>query len=243
MSEGKLKKYLKRPLPPIIGNKILTPVILTDSKGFGLWDQVSTQVELEIRWWCKSSRTSQKGFTWLQQNIAQNIERIGNIHLYVWLGTCDLTTYDSKFISITSEQNIIQQITDIYQQIVEFLKSYPGCKITFLEIPPYSIIDFNSYKKHDNPSSFKNQDEQLLKNVQELNNNIRYINSTLDTSSPNFAKDINHHHQEKTSKSKKLTLRDNYMFKLYRDGIHPKPTLSKVWLKKLATQIQRQCWG
>ncbi|CAG2200710.1 unnamed protein product [Mytilus edulis] len=110
MSEGKLKKYLKRPLPPIIGNKLLTPVILTDSKGFGLWDQVSTQVELEIRWWCKSSRTSQKGFTWLQQNIAQNIERIGNIHLYVWLGTCDLTTMT---VNLYLSQTAIKQIADI----------------------------------------------------------------------------------------------------------------------------------
>ncbi|VDI59864.1 Hypothetical predicted protein [Mytilus galloprovincialis] len=102
MSEGKLKKYLKIPLPPIIGKKLLTP----DSKGFGLWDQVSTQIELEIRWWCKSARTSQKDFTWLQQNIAQNIERIGNIHLYVWLGTCDLTTMTELTNVSTHPENI-----------------------------------------------------------------------------------------------------------------------------------------
>ncbi|CAC5400428.1 unnamed protein product [Mytilus coruscus] len=241
MSERKLQKYSKRPLPSIIGTKTHTPVVLTDSKGFNLWDQVSNQIELEIRWWCKSSRTSVKGYDWLKQN--QQIGRLDNIHLYVWLGTCDLTNYDGKFISLSTEENKIQQITDTFQEIIELLKPYPACKITFLEIPPYSILDFNAYKKHDNPSTFKHQEEQLIKKVEELNSSIRYINSTLDTFSQNFAVDISHHHQEKTSKSKKLTIRDKYFFDLYRHGIHPKQTLSKVWLRKLANQLQKQCWG
>ena len=32
VSKRKLQKYLEKSLPPIVGNKQLTPVILTDSK-------------------------------------------------------------------------------------------------------------------------------------------------------------------------------------------------------------------
>jgi len=243
MSERKLKKYLKRTLPPIIGDKLLTPVVLTDSKGYNLKDQASTPQELEIGWWCKPSRTTKKGLDWLQNNLAQEIGRLDNIHLYVWLGTCDLTDHDGQFISLSSKENIVQEITDTYQEIIDLIKSYPACRITFLEIPPYSIINFNHHYSHQNPSSFKLQEEQLIQKVEELNNNIRSINSNLDTFSPNFAVDISHHHQEKSSKSKKLTSRDKYYFDFYRDGVHPAKLLAEVWLKKLTSQIQRQCWG
>ena len=75
MSERKLKKYLKRTLPPIIGDKLLTPVVLTDSKGYNLKNQASTPHELEILWWCQPSRTTKKGLDWLQNNLAQEIGR------------------------------------------------------------------------------------------------------------------------------------------------------------------------
>ncbi|CAC5365242.1 unnamed protein product [Mytilus coruscus] len=161
--------------------------------------------------------------------MAQQINRIGNIHLYIWLGTCDLKKYDDKFISLSTEQNIIQQTTD--SEIVEFLKSYPGCKVTFLEIQPYSITVINGYKNtNENPLSFKNQEEHLIKNVEELNNNIRYINSTLDTSSPNFAIDINHHPQEKTSKSKT----NNHQRQLHVQTLQGRKSPKTDVIKKLA---------
>jgi hypothetical protein len=58
-----------------------------------------------------------------------------------------------------------------------------------------------------------------------------------------FGADVSHHHSEKTSKSKKITLRDNYLFNLYLDGIHPDENLSKslaecqftgrIWFQKI----------
>jgi lysophospholipase L1-like esterase len=60
--------------------------------------------------------------------------------------------------------------------------------------------------------------------------------------SPNFANDISNLH-EKTFKSKKITLRDNYQFDMYFDGIHPTTDLARVWLKKIALQIQKDRWG
>jgi len=123
------------------------------------------------------------------------------------------------------------------------MKAYPACKITFFEIPPYSIIDFNSHRKHGDPASVKKQEKELLKTIQEVNGYIRQQNQSLHTFSPQFATDITHHHNEKASKSKKITLRDNYQFDLYFDGIHPTIDLARVWLKKIALQIQKDFWG
>jgi hypothetical protein len=41
------------------------------------------------------------------------------------------------------------------------MKVYPACKITFFEIPPYSIIDFNAHRQNSDPASFKKQEEEL----------------------------------------------------------------------------------
>ena len=243
MSERKLQKYLKRSLPPVIGNKTLTPIVLTDSKGRYLHDFCHTEVELEIRWRYKSGRTSHEGLKWLRDNLNSEIGRLDNIHLYIWLGTCDLTNYNGQFISLSTDEGIIPYIIAQYQEIINLFKQYPACKITFFEIPPYSIIDFNKTRGHQNPSSYKKDEELLLQKVDELNNHIRYINSTLNTFSPNLSVDLSQHHQSKTSKQHKLTLRDNYMFQLYKDGIHPLPTLAKVWLRKIALHIQKDCWS
>jgi len=86
------------------------------------------------------------------------------------------------------------------------MKVYPACKITFFEILPYSIIDFNSHRQNSDPASFKKQEEELLKTFHEINGYIRQQNQSLHTLSPNFAADISHHHNEKISKSKKITL-------------------------------------
>lgn len=148
MSKWKLKKYLIRTLSPIIGEKLLTPVVLTDSKGYNLKDQASTPHELEIGWWCQPSLTTKKGLDWLQNNLAQEIGRLDNIHLCVWLGNCELTDHDGQFISLSSKENIVQEITDTYQEIIDLIKPYPACRITFLEIPPYLIIHYNHYYSH-----------------------------------------------------------------------------------------------
>jgi len=45
MTERKLQKYLNKALPPVVGSKTLTPVILTDSKAKYLIKHCSSTVQ------------------------------------------------------------------------------------------------------------------------------------------------------------------------------------------------------
>ena len=106
----------------------------------------------------------------------------------------------------------------------------------------FSIYEWNKYNGCPELCPYKKQDDQLIENLYQLNTQIRDLNQTLNTVSPVFSVDISHN-QSKNSKSKKTTPRDQYNFLLYRDGIHPPEQLAKVWLKKVALQIQDDCWG
>jgi hypothetical protein len=114
-------------------------------------------------------------------------------------------------------------VVNNYQEIVKLLKIYPECKLTFLEIPPYSIHSWNLYQKHPDVDQFKSDDDILLKQIQELNDHIRYINRTLGTRTPNFSTDIQHRNKNSQKKS-----RNQYNVQLYKDGIHPTTNLAKV---------------
>lgn len=243
MSENKLRKYLRKPLPPVLGTQTLTPVILTDSKAKYLKGYSSTYIEKQIKWRYKSGQTSSQGYNWLLSNIDRLTGHLDNIHLYIWLGTCDLTDYNGTYITLSDDKDKPKKLIDALQNFITLLKTYPACKITIFEIPPYSIIDFNTSRGHSDPSIFKQQEEELLAKIHDINSQIRQINESLNTFSPNFAVDISHNHNAKTSKSKKITLRDKYLFNLYLDGIHPNTELGRVWLKKIAVHIQRDCWG
>lgn len=243
MSKRKLCKYLEKPVPPIEGHKQLTPLVLTDSKAKYLIEHCTTEVQSQIRWRFRSGQTTQQGFEYLQKNIDRDIGHLDNIHIYIWLGTCDLTDYDGTYINLSSEDDIVSTLTAKFRKFIDLLNPYPACRITFLEIPPYSILEFNKTRKHEHYSSFKDQDNQLLQSISKVNEHIREINQSLNTFSPNFGVDVSHHHTVATSKSKKLTLRDQYYFDLYEDGVHPKTELAQVWLKKISLQIQKDCWS
>jgi hypothetical protein len=88
----------------------------------------------------------------------------------------------------------------------------------------------------------KKTDDTLIDQIHKLNSAIRNLNSELEVFSPNFSVDLNHHH-DKHSKSKKITIKDQYNFTLLKDGIHAVGNLANVWLIKLASQVQDDCWG
>ena len=91
--------------------------------------------------------------------------------MYVWIGTCDLTSRDSStgYITLTStrDKSIIEKISEGYQEIARILQKYRTCKLTFLETTFYSIVVNNRHRKHNTPESFTDQDKQL-ENTREL---------------------------------------------------------------------------
>jgi hypothetical protein len=169
MSENKLIiKFNNKPREDIKGTKILTPVVLSHSKGNWLKQQISHPSERELKWWCKCSSKSDDSLRWLRRNIKNKIHHLGNISLYVWLWACDLTTKNNKYISLTSfNDKIIESVVDNFKEIIELFREYPKSKVTILELPIYSIQTWNQKNRH--------KDEFLSNQVYKNNSEIREI--------------------------------------------------------------------
>lgn len=241
MSTNKLTKYTGRPYPAKVGRKHYTLVVFSDSKGKYLERKVADKHEREIKWWIKSGENTSEGYSWQQNKLKSKIKKIGNIWLYVWLGTRDITSKHKKYISLASEDD--QSVSTAYnniQKINEFLKQYPNCKVTFLEIPIFSIKEWNERKKYNNPDQFKDQDLKLEEQVYNLNSKIRTTNVENNNYSPVFSTDLIKN--QKGRPSQQIHKTKICQLKLYLDGIHPGHLLSKVWLKKIRHQAIKDCY-
>lgn len=138
MSNSKLVKFLNNTKEQPTTQKKYTPVVFSDSKGNWLKNHVnrSHSVEKEIIWWCKSGAKIADRLKWLQTTLNIKTRELGAIWIYVWLGTCDLTSYNKKYISInTYTDETIDYLIDYYNKIIELVQQYDSCKITILETP------------------------------------------------------------------------------------------------------------
>ena len=122
------------------------------------------------------------------------------------------------------------------------LKPYPGTKLTILEIPHYTIVQWNTSRNHPKREIFKDQDEQRQNQIDQvgLNTLIHQYNTTLQACSPL----LNHHlkARKQVRKGKGKPHKNYYNYNLYTDGIHPKPILAKAWLREITEQIRKDCW-
>jgi len=242
MSEHKLLKFLSKEVTLSGGNRTHVPVVITDSKGSRLSPLCRSYIDSQIRWWFRKGRTTKQGLEWLRQNIHAKIAHLNNISLYVWLGTCDLTEYQPPFVYLCRNlDDIVLEVKSHIQDIVNLLQQYPACKLTFLEIPPYSIYLWNQKHCHTELQQFIAHDKQLLVHILELNRYIKETNDTLGTNTPKLSADI-YHPNNTSKKEKNRTVLDQYNFKLYQDGIHSGTLLSKVWLRKIANKVKADCW-
>ena len=60
--------------------------------------------------------------------------------------------------------------------MVQWISNHPGCKITILEIPLYSIVAWNTKAKHTDVQQFYEQDSDIEKQIIKVNRKIREIN-------------------------------------------------------------------
>ena len=104
--------------------------ILSVSKGLYLKSSVSQRVEQNILWWCESSRKTSKGVNSLKENLPRKIRLMGNIHVYVWLATCDLTSKTKggavSLNPIVQTQDILEQYQTQGQKLTIFPSSQLG---------------------------------------------------------------------------------------------------------------------
>ena len=97
-----------------------------------------------------------------------------------------LSWVGSNLASLYSSYTVIQKLKSEFELIYEILIQYPGNKITFLELPFYSIVKWNSVHNHKEPSSFQEQDRALENRIIQLISEIKKLNKRNQTFSPNF---------------------------------------------------------
>ena len=243
MSEQKLMKFLSRDRSPQRQRKIATPVVLADSKGNYLRHEVLHEHETNIVWWNKPGARVEERLHWLEQNIDAKLEQHGPIWLYIWLGTCNLTSKNKQYISLHPQiESELENIQSCFQRFLTIIQSKPGCRVTFLETPIYSIEVWNRTKHHKSPETFVDQDHLLKEKVYALNGIVRELNTSVGSHSPQFTCDLSRNPKVKTGGQRKAKSKPSHNFSLMKDGIHPGKILSRVWLRKIAEQAKRDCW-
>ncbi|VDI34392.1 Hypothetical predicted protein [Mytilus galloprovincialis] len=224
-------------IPYLNNNLTSVPVILSDSKGRCLQNQLNFRNS--IKWCYKSGASTKEQFNFLKQNLAELINQYTNITLFVWLGTNDLTKKERDgSISLKSSGNdSVNHIYSIYKEIYFFVRNFEKVKLIYIEVPVYSIYWWNVFHNHSNPEQFREDDLCLHTQIEQLNIYIRDINRILHVHSPSLSNDLV---QTRKQGKRKHTF-SSYTFTGYYDGIHPRPELSRLWLLKLCRVFNMYC--
>ena len=201
-------------------------LLIGDSKARGLQQNLAYNTAITINY--RSGAKIQYLNTTYVQNL---IKRTYRPFILLWFGTNELTRITRK------PENYIDIIDNIEECIPTLINSYlqykqliytinRGSNVIFLEVPYYSIINWNKCKKHPHPELFENHQHRLELAINSLNEEIRKLNG--EKISPRLANDL----ILSTKKSKKTQLkRINYS--LLYDGIHPTTTICKLWNLKI----------
>lgn len=250
MSDRRLQKNIDKPDHVYKQSCKVKPVIVSDSKGRYLQNCVNHDKvpEKDIIWCFKSGATTFDRYLWIKQNIDNLIKKYGDLSVYIWTGTCDLTTRETVSVGLGKRRRLVKskyvqlKSSDAFSQLQRHLlmiKRYlegKNVKLTFLHVPFYSIEMWNTLKKHPTPRSFKADDQKLSRTVSAINEFIDKLNKDMHTFSPKLNEDM-----RRTRKSKNKKPRYSLRLTMLSDGVHPKKTLAKSWLKSVCRKIKRDC--
>lgn len=180
-------------------------------------------------------QTQRRG-NWLSQNICSLVRTNNKVSIYVWVGTCDFTLKEGRFISIKPDiSSSLVKFKENLDSIKRLANQEPTVKLTFLQLPIFSITEWNKTKGHANPDSFKDSDQDLHRYIKSANQYIGELNDSLGTTTPKFNQDL-----IKSTKGrpdgKIRYLINNHLLK---DGVHPSQLLAKVWMKNILKKLQK----
>ena len=230
MTERRLTKYLERPLPSTCLHRNVKYIVLSDSKGGYLKNQVSGLCgSTDIIWWYRGGARTAEQLEFARRKLGRELVGGQKVILLCWLGTCDLTEKRGKFIQLRFSEidEGVCFLTDRYRSLLALSSSFTGVTVVLLDIPPFSIVEWNKAKGHPTSNDFKETDGILAQQIEVVNRWCSEHN-TIDIPTPRFGKDV-----LRPSKRKSKETRYSLNFGLYRDGVHPSGLLSKVWLKRL----------
>ena len=249
MSENRVQKSIRRFYidPKEVQNRktLRKPVILADSKGNYIQRQITSEHCLNTKFFCHKGWTIQECINWAEKHLPNKFDKEEKLSFYIWLGTCDLTYYDksTKFISLEDDKNDrnITYIIRKFNELKEFITSqFARSEVVFLEVPSISIQHWNHSRGHKNYKEFIEQDKKLELMLDQLNNKIRQLNNSVNRS-PHFMLDL--WRSSKGHKKKSPTKTYTYLNLLEKDGVHPKPALARLWMRRIATKIYEDCFS
>ena len=240
MSEKKIRKSIRHfqgieaELPQV---RRSTAVIVSDSKGNYLKQHAQTSLERSIIWLGHSGLNSEEGINLLKSKLAELTRTYGRLSVYLFLGTCDITQKVGDFIVLKQGyRSIRDDVIRLYTELADYAQSN-SLDLTLLEVPIYSIKEWNKYYGDPCPEVFDRNDKQIYKSVKKVNNAIKSINSRLLKHSPSFSLDL-----ENSRKSRGRNERYYFNYSLLKDGIHPSPLLAKLWLRRVAALVRQDCY-
>lgn len=239
MSLSKLRKFVQETsgfddkLPRIKK----TPIVLSDSKASYLKSIATSDIEKNIVWWFKKGWNSESGLNFLRANIDEALSSYGEIHLYVWLGTCNLTVKSpgKGYITLNPNDGSAKLIHDLQQ--ISRLADRKKFKVTFFEVPIFSIREWNRYRGHRDPDNFIESDKTLEVRIKVVNEHILRINESNGARSYALNVDLCRTRKNRGRKPKKI-----YYMGILKDGIHPENELSRCWLRKFTIRIKEDCY-
>ncbi|MCG8049519.1 MAG: hypothetical protein JAY66_28240 [Candidatus Thiodiazotropha taylori] len=206
---------------------------MTDSKGRYLQGVQHALVlpNIPIQFLGRSGLRLAQGLNLLKDNIHGIIKSASFTHLYVWLGTCDLTTKaadHSLHLRNRNDDDCYRYVFTQIQRFYQLTAHYKEVKLVFLQIPPYSIVRWHENKCRPVTQGNKQDDLILFRRICYINEFIDTINDSHMVSSVRFKLDL---FQEKKTRNRKG--RKSVTYSHYLDGIHPNNQLSMVWLKRI----------
>ncbi|VDI33955.1 Hypothetical predicted protein [Mytilus galloprovincialis] len=244
-------------------------LLIADSRGRYLADEISTEKFIDIKIISEPGLNINKTHI-IWKSIKANIKKKDRAILFLWIAPCDLTTKEGKFISLTYNtskyhskiDNLVTKFSTLKAQIES---RYKHTKVCFLECPPYSIKLYNKHQGHEDPNKFTEQTARLENQIFYLNRQIRRLNTQIfrvrSTNKP--LKDPNNNSQTIKDRNKKSNLyyspnftrdllrqtkfpgqKTKYYtdFKILKDGLHPSPLLSKLWIRKILKRVVELCY-
>lgn len=226
MSDTKFIKYLERPvLHELFPGKL---VFLSDSKGRYLEPHCLPSHSVEFSY--RSGLRLAEGFYWLQRRLANDSQYNDRVYYYIWLSTCDLTLKSGNQIRLRHSTDIdcFSYVTRQIDRYYRLVSQYANVNLVFLEVPPYSVVEYNRAKGLQVGVVEHETDLELFTRIIHINEHIRLRNDAHNVQSPRFRLDLLNI-RKRAGKEARRTVRYTH----YIDGIHPGPLLSKVWMRRI----------
>lgn len=250
MSRSDWQRYLDRPIN-FHGRLTKQPILIADSKGNYLkyHSDIIENFGYTVDFECRKGARFVDYYYWLRDNLQRKVHQYGRIVLYIYLGTCDLTHFiQSDPLTRRRRQNFIELRHNDDRIAVEYLRyqidryfhfvaSFPTVSIVFLEIPPYSIQEWNKSRGHPDPKSFLSQDLILYERISLVNDYIKSVNQLTGVRSPRFNLDLRRTRQSRGSNHRRVSI----SYAGYKDGIHPDSLLARCWFKRIVVLIFTDC--